>query len=56
MTTMVNMTEAERREAGKSHCEYFKELLAEHGDKATVTMHADQMRSVLAAVDASDKR
>ncbi|MET4802579.1 hypothetical protein [Bradyrhizobium sp. LB11.1] len=45
---MANMTQQEQREAGKSHLNYFRELLEREGDKATVSLHAAHIRSLLA--------
>jgi len=53
---MATMTNEERREAGLSHIEYMRELLAKHGDSATLNLHADHMRSLLAAAAPSDDR
>lgn len=46
---MAKMTQEEHREAGQSHFEYMRELLQRDGDKATLHLHAAQMRSLLAA-------
>ena len=45
----TKMTNEQHREAGHSHLEYMRELLAKHGDSATLNLHADHMRSLLAA-------
>ncbi|MEH2485001.1 hypothetical protein [Bradyrhizobium sp. AZCC 2230] len=52
---MAKMTNEQHREAGQSHLEYMRELLAKHGDSATLSLHADHMRSLLAAAS-HDKR
>ncbi|MET4721659.1 hypothetical protein ABIF63_005765 [Bradyrhizobium japonicum] len=49
------MTHEDHRESGKSHLEYFRELLERDGDKATVSLHADQLKSLLAFAS-PDKR
>jgi len=45
----------DHREAGKSHLIYFRELLQRDGEKATVTLHADHLKSLLAFAS-TDKR
>lgn len=45
----------DHREAGKSHLEYFRELLERDGDKATISLHADHLKSLLAFAS-PDKR
>jgi len=42
-----NMSDAQRRKAGRSHFDYIRELLERDGDKATINLHADHMRSLL---------
>lgn len=49
------LSHADHREAGKSHLNYFRELLERDGEKATVSLHADHMRSLLAFAS-PDKR
>ncbi|WP_440640381.1 hypothetical protein ACSHT2_03375 [Bradyrhizobium sp. PUT101] len=51
----MKMTTKQKQEAGKSHLTYFRELLKRDGDKATITLHADHLRSLLAAAPV-DKR
>lgn len=43
----ANMTETERREAGRAIFGYARELLNEHGDGAELKLHADHIRSLL---------
>ena len=45
----MKLTHKEHREAGLSHFEYMRELLKKDGDNAKLELHADQMRSLLAA-------
>src|SRR4051812_17704425 len=45
---MANMTNEEHCKAGMSHLEYMRELLSKHGDNATLRLHANHMRSILA--------
>lgn len=45
---MANMTQEDHCEAGMSHLEYMRELLLKHGDNATLNLHADHIRSILA--------
>jgi len=45
----MKMTTEQKREAGNSHLKYFRELLKRGGDKATITLHAAHMRSLIAA-------
>lgn len=52
---MAKMTNEQSREAGQSHLEFMRELVAKHGDNATLNLHADHMRSLLAAAS-PDKR
>jgi hypothetical protein len=47
------MNKEQHRDAGQSHLKHMRELLREHGDDAKLELHADHMRSLLAA--ASDK-
>lgn len=51
----MKFTDEERREAGRSHLEYMRELLSKQGDKAKIDLHADHMRSLLAFAS-PDKR
>lgn len=51
----ANMTTAERREAGRSHFEYMRELLERDGDAAKLSLHADHMRSLLTATTMPDQ-
>lgn len=44
MATKLSGTD--HREAGANLFEYMHELLAQDGDKATITLHADHMRSL----------
>lgn len=46
---MATMTNEQHREAGRSHLEHIRELLERDGDKALLELHADHMRSLLAA-------
>ncbi|MBN9147177.1 MULTISPECIES: hypothetical protein [unclassified Nitrobacter] len=43
------MTNEEYRKAGLSHLEYFRELLERNGDEASLALHADHLRALLAA-------
>ena len=43
----ANMTQEQHREAGLSHLEYMRELLANDGDNAKLELHADHLRSLL---------
>ncbi|EIG56107.1 hypothetical protein [Bradyrhizobium sp. WSM1253] len=52
---MAKMTHEQNREAGQSHLEYMRELLAKHGDNASVNLHADHMRSLLAAASPDNR-
>lgn len=42
----TKLSEDDHRETGAHIFEYMQELLAQDGDKATITLHADQMRSL----------
>ena len=42
----TKLTDTEHREAGAAIFDYMHELLAQDGDKATVTLHADHIRSL----------
>lgn len=44
----TKLTNEEHCEAGMSHLEYMRELLSKHGDSATINLHANHMRSILA--------
>ncbi|MET4307708.1 hypothetical protein [Bradyrhizobium sp. RT4b] len=44
---MAKMTKAQYCEAGMSHIEHMRQLLKEHGDSATLNLHADHLRSIL---------
>lgn len=46
---MAKMSDTDQREAGLSHLTYMRELLETHGDEAKIELHADHMRSLLAA-------
>jgi len=46
---MATMTNEQQREAGISHIDYMRELLEKHGDEARLELHADHMRSLIAA-------
>lgn len=50
----ANMTTAEHHEAGAAILDYMKEQLAEHGDSAKLSLHADQIRSLLTATTTPD--
>ncbi|MBR0845229.1 hypothetical protein JQ607_34005 [Bradyrhizobium liaoningense] len=42
----TNLSDNDHREIGAHIFEYIQELLAKDGDKATITLHADHMRSL----------
>jgi hypothetical protein len=46
---MATMTNEQHREAGISHLHYMHELLDKHGDEAKLELHANHMRSLIAA-------
>ncbi|MCD9295075.1 hypothetical protein LUI11_14700 [Bradyrhizobium diazoefficiens] len=46
---MAMMTNEQHREAGISHLDHIRELLKKHGDRARLELHADHMRSLIAA-------
>lgn len=42
----TKLSDNDHREIGAHIFEYMQELLAKDGDKATITLHADQIRSL----------
>ena len=42
----TKLSDNDHREAGANLFEYMQELLAQDGDKATISLHADHMRSL----------
>ncbi|WP_262048194.1 hypothetical protein [Bradyrhizobium sp. Bra78] len=52
---MAKMTNEEYRDAGRSHLNYFREVLNRDGDDAKLELHADHLRALLAAAS-PDKR
>ncbi|MET4799083.1 hypothetical protein [Bradyrhizobium sp. LB11.1] len=52
---MTKMTTEQQRAAGKSHLNYFREVLKRDGDDAKLELHADHMRALLASAT-PDKR
>lgn len=52
---MATMTNEQHRETGISHLDYMRELLEKRGDQARLELHADHMRSLIAAASPNKK-